>query len=49
MTIWKIMLLKVSIMNYLFNQLNPGACKTYLIKPENSKDVGIVDPVIEHL
>ncbi len=36
-------------MQYLFEQLNPGACKTYLIKPENSKDVVIIDPVIEHL
>lgn len=36
-------------MQYLFEQLNPGACKTYLIKPDNSKDVAIIDPVIEHL
>ncbi|MFW9996062.1 MAG: rhodanese-like domain-containing protein [Candidatus Odinarchaeota archaeon] len=36
-------------MDYLFKQLNPGACKTYLISSKNSSDVAIVDPVLEHL
>lgn len=36
-------------MQYQFEQLNPGACKTYIIKSEDSKDVVIIDPVIEHL
>ena len=33
----------------IFRQLNPHSCKTYLIGPENSKDVALVDPVLEHL
>jgi glyoxylase-like metal-dependent hydrolase (beta-lactamase superfamily II) len=32
----------------LFEQLNPHACKTYLIAPEDDRRVILVDPVIDH-
>jgi sulfur dioxygenase len=31
----------------IFEQLNPGACRTYLIACEKSREVAIVDPVLE--
>ena len=33
----------------IFTQLNPGACRTYLIGDEKSKQAVIVDPVLEHV
>jgi sulfur dioxygenase len=36
-------------MFYEFEQLNPKACKTYLFGMKGSKNVAIVDPVIDHL
>lgn len=32
----------------IFKQLNPGACRTYLIADEKSKQAILVDPVLEH-
>jgi len=31
----------------LFTQLNPGACRTYLIADEESRQAVLVDPVLE--
>ena len=33
----------------IFEQLNPGACRTYLIGDELSHQVILVDPVLEHV
>lgn len=33
----------------IFRQLNPHSCKTYLIGQENSNEVALIDPVLEHL
>ena len=33
----------------IFEQLNPGACRTYLIGDANSKQAILVDPVLEHV
>lgn len=33
----------------IFTQLNPGACRTYLIGDEKSKEAVLVDPVLEHV
>ncbi len=33
----------------IFTQLNPGACRTYLIADEKSKEAVLVDPVLEHV
>ena len=33
----------------LFRQLNPGACRTYLLGDGTSTKVAIVDPVLEHV
>jgi glyoxylase-like metal-dependent hydrolase (beta-lactamase superfamily II)/rhodanese-related sulfurtransferase len=33
----------------IFTQLNPGACRTYLIGDEKSKQAVLVDPVLEHV
>lgn len=33
----------------IFTQLNPGACWTYLIADEKSKQAVLVDPVLEHV
>ncbi len=36
-------------MNLYLKQLNPHACRTYLIGREGSDDVVIVDPVVDHV
>ncbi|MBT4482045.1 MAG: MBL fold metallo-hydrolase [Candidatus Latescibacteria bacterium] len=36
-------------MNMLFEQLNPHSCRTYLIGLEGSKEVLLIDPVLEHM
>lgn len=36
-------------MNLTCEQLNPHACKTYMIGLEGSQDVMLIDPVIEHV
>ncbi|MEK6576748.1 MAG: MBL fold metallo-hydrolase, partial [Nitrospirota bacterium] len=36
-------------MEMIFRQLNPHACRTYLLGSEGSKEVTIIDPVLEHL
>ena len=33
----------------IFKQLNKASCKTYLIGSENTKEVIVVDPVLEHV
>ncbi|MHC4252690.1 MAG: MBL fold metallo-hydrolase [Planctomycetota bacterium] len=33
----------------IFKQLNPHACRTYLVGAEGSQDVVLVDPVLDHL
>lgn len=33
----------------IFEQLNPGACRTYLIADERSREAVLVDPVLEHV
>jgi glyoxylase-like metal-dependent hydrolase (beta-lactamase superfamily II)/rhodanese-related sulfurtransferase len=33
----------------MFRQLNPHACKTYLLGKQDSKDVAIIDPVLDHV
>jgi len=33
----------------IFEQLNPGACRTYLIGDEQSQQAILVDPVLEHV
>ncbi len=33
----------------IFQQLNPHACRTYLIGAEESNEVALVDPVLDHL
>ena len=33
----------------LFEQLNPHACRTYLIGDEKSREAALVDPVLEHV
>ncbi|MEK6548850.1 MAG: rhodanese-like domain-containing protein [Nitrospirota bacterium] len=33
----------------IFTQLNPGACRTYLIADEKSRESVLVDPVLEHV
>ena len=33
----------------IFTQLNPGACRTYLIADEKSNEAVLVDPVLEHV
>lgn len=33
----------------MFQQLNPGACHTYLIADEKSHEAALVDPVLEHV
>ena len=36
-------------MKYTCEQLNPHACKTYLIAIEGSNEVVLIDPVIDHV
>jgi sulfur dioxygenase len=33
----------------LFRQLNPHACKTYLIGIDGSPDIALIDPVVDHV
>jgi glyoxylase-like metal-dependent hydrolase (beta-lactamase superfamily II) len=33
----------------IFEQLNPHACKTYLLADAKTKDAAIIDPVLEHV
>lgn len=33
----------------IIEQLNPGACKTYLVASETSRDAVLIDPVLEHV
>ena len=33
----------------IFKQLNKASCKTYLIGSENTKEVIVVDPLLEHV
>jgi len=33
----------------IFEQLNPGSCRTYLIADEQSRQAMLVDPVLEHV
>jgi hypothetical protein len=33
----------------MFKQLNPNHCLRYLIGADNSRQVAIVDPVLQHL
>src|SRR5207247_3017157 len=33
----------------IFEQLNPGACRTYLIGCEEARQAALVDPVLEHV
>src|SRR5690349_21640404 len=33
----------------IFEQLNPGACRTYLIACEQSRQAAIVDPVLDRV
>jgi glyoxylase-like metal-dependent hydrolase (beta-lactamase superfamily II)/rhodanese-related sulfurtransferase len=33
----------------IFEQLNPGACKTYLVASESTREALLVDPVLPHL
>jgi glyoxylase-like metal-dependent hydrolase (beta-lactamase superfamily II)/rhodanese-related sulfurtransferase len=35
-------------MEMTFRQLNPHACRTYLLGNKNSNDVAIIDPVLDH-
>jgi hypothetical protein len=32
-----------------FRQLNPHACKTYLIGAHGTNEIALVDPVLEHV
>jgi glyoxylase-like metal-dependent hydrolase (beta-lactamase superfamily II)/rhodanese-related sulfurtransferase len=36
-------------MGFIYKQLNPHYCRTYLIAEEGSKNVVLIDPVLEHL
>ena len=36
-------------MKPLYEQLNPYACKTYLIGIEGSNEIVLIDPVIDHV
>ena len=36
-------------MEMTFRQLNPHACRTYLIGMKNSDEVAIIDPVLDHI
>ena len=36
-------------MQLICEQLNPHACKTYLLRLEDSKEIALIDPVIEHV
>jgi hypothetical protein len=36
-------------MEIIFRQLNPHACRTYLIGTPRSTEVVLVDPVLEHV
>ena len=36
-------------MEMVFRQLNPHACRTYLIGIKDSNEVAIIDPVLDHL
>jgi glyoxylase-like metal-dependent hydrolase (beta-lactamase superfamily II)/rhodanese-related sulfurtransferase len=36
-------------MDIKFRQLNPHACRTYLIGQKNSNEVAIIDPVLDHV
>jgi sulfur dioxygenase len=33
----------------VFQQLNPGACRTYLIGSESTREAALIDPVLEHV
>ena len=35
--------------NMIFRQLNPHSCRTYLVGSEDSDNVVLIDPVLEHL
>jgi glyoxylase-like metal-dependent hydrolase (beta-lactamase superfamily II)/rhodanese-related sulfurtransferase len=34
---------------FVLRQLNPGACRTYLIGSESTKDAALIDPVLDHV
>ncbi len=36
-------------MKTIFEQLNPGACRSYLVGVEGSPEVAMIDPVLEHV
>jgi glyoxylase-like metal-dependent hydrolase (beta-lactamase superfamily II)/rhodanese-related sulfurtransferase len=36
-------------MELMFSQLNPHACRTYLIGKQDSFDIAIIDPVLDHV
>ena len=36
-------------MEIVFRQLNPHACRTYLIGTTGSTEVVLIDPVLEHV
>ncbi len=36
-------------MNLIFEQLNPGACRSYLLGVEGQEEVTIIDPVLSHV
>ncbi len=33
----------------VFKQLNPGACRTYLVGSEPTKEAALIDPVLDHV
>ena len=36
-------------MQLLCEQVNPHACKTYMLRPEGSKEIVLIDPVLDHV
>jgi glyoxylase-like metal-dependent hydrolase (beta-lactamase superfamily II)/rhodanese-related sulfurtransferase len=34
---------------FVLKQLNPGACRTYLVGSESTKDAALIDPVLDHV
>ena len=33
----------------VFRQLNPGACRTYFVGSEPTKEAALIDPVLDHV